>query len=85
MSSAFRHIQLIGSCLRAGGGLLVALFLLAACADKELILKGEREAVLTEISSLVIDDGEAAEFGACGSPTINQDAGHPGLSAGHAV
>ena len=84
MRSAFRHIQLIGSCLRAGGGLLAALFLLAACADKELILKGEREAVLTEISSLVIDDGAAAEFGAIGSPTINQDAGHPGLSAGHA-
>ena len=70
--------------MRAGGGLLAALCLLAACADKELILKGEREAVLTEISSLVIDDGAAAEFGASGSPTINQDAGHPGLSAGHA-
>ena len=84
MRSAFRQIYLLGSSLRGGASLLVALLMLAACADNELILKGEREAVLLETSSLVIDDGAAAEFGAIGSAITNQDAGHPGLSAGHA-
>ena len=83
MRSAFRQIYLLGSSLRGGASLLVALLMLAACADNELILKGEREAVLLETSSLVIDDGAAAEFGAIGSAITNQDAGHPGLSAGH--
>ncbi|MBL6606138.1 MAG: PQQ-binding-like beta-propeller repeat protein [Alphaproteobacteria bacterium] len=84
MRSAFGQIYLLGSSLRGGASLLGALLMLAACADNELILKGEREAVLLETSSLVIDDGAAAEFGAIGSAITNQDAGHPGLSAGHA-
>ncbi len=84
MRSVSRHIQITQSRLRDRACLIVALFLLVACAEKELILKGEREAVLLETSSLVINDGAAADFGATGSPTENQNSGHPGLSAGHA-
>lgn len=70
---------------RAFAALLTAISLLglSACTKRELILKGEREAVLLEVNSLEIDTNASAEFGTIGAAGENQDAGHPGLSSGH--
>ncbi|MGB0939635.1 MAG: PQQ-binding-like beta-propeller repeat protein, partial [Candidatus Puniceispirillaceae bacterium] len=70
---------------RAFAALLTAISLLglSACTKRELILKGEREAVLLEVNSLEIDTNASAEFGTIGAAGENQNAGHPGLSSGH--
>ena len=57
---------------------------LGACSERELILKGEREAVLLQVSTLDVDSAAAAEFGAVGPAIENEDAGQAGLSSGHA-
>lgn len=58
--------------------------LLAACSERELILEGERVAVLENVDPVTVDAAALAE-GAGLSPILkNINAGHPGLSAGHA-
>ena len=58
--------------------------LLAACSERELILEGERVAVIENVDPVTVDAAALAE-GAGLSPILkNINAGHPGLSAGHA-
>ena len=62
----------------------VALLALAACSDPELILPGERAAILPELSSVKIDAGARDEGVMLGDVVVNQLYGHAGANAGHA-
>lgn len=65
-------------------GLALALFGLAACSDPELILPGERAAILPEIPVVRIDADAASQTPSLGVPVTNQVHGHAGVSSGHA-
>jgi outer membrane protein assembly factor BamB len=64
--------------------LMSSALLLTACLERELVLKGERVAVVETVDQATVDPAALAE-GAGLSPIVkNIKAGHPGLSAGHA-
>ena len=64
---------------RAFAAVLTAISLLglSACTKRELILKGEREAVILEVNSLEIDANASSEFATIGAAGENQNASHP--------
>jgi len=74
VSSAF------GKSLLAG----FVIFALSACSESELILKGDRVAIITASDMIAADPAALAE--GAGLPDVIDilNAGHPGLSAGHA-
>ena len=43
-------------------GLIICLFALAGCAEKEVRLSGDREDVLADLRTLMIDGQASAEF-----------------------
>ena len=61
----------------------ISLLALSACSEPELILPGEREAVLPKLTSVQIDDAARDEGAKLGNVIINQNFGHPGFTAGH--
>ena len=73
VSSAF------GKSLLAG----FVIFALSACSESELILKGDRVAIITASDMIAADPAALAE--GAGLPDVIDilNAGHPGLSAGH--
>ena len=62
----------------------VALLGLAACSEPELILPGERAAILPEIPVVKIDADAAEQTPSLGAVEINRVHGHAGQSSGHA-
>ena len=84
MRSKYLQISGKGPLYQSAVMLCAALLGLGACSERELILKGEREAVLLEVRTLDIDAAAAAEFGTVGPAVENEDAGQAGLSGGHA-
>ena len=84
MGARYQHILRKGPLYQSAMLLCVAVLGLGACSERELILKGEREAVLLQVSTLEVDNAAAAEFGAVGPAIENEDAGQAGLSSGHA-
>jgi len=71
--------------LRAGlrSGLLVCFGLLAACADSEVRLSGDREDVFASERTVIVDEAAAAEMAGLGEMVVNEGFGHPGRSAAH--
>ena len=84
MASTYLRISGKGPFYKSAVMICAAFLGLGACSERELILKGEREAVLLQASTLNIDAAAAAEFGAVGQAIENEDAGQAGLSSGHA-
>ena len=69
----------LGKSLSAGFVMLA----LSACSESELILDGDRLAII-EVSDMIAADRAALAEGAGLSDAIDiLNAGHPGLSAGH--
>ena len=64
-------------------GLVSGFGLLAACADGEVRLTGEREDVFASERALVIDPGAAAELAGLGEMVVNDEFGHPGVTSAH--
>jgi len=60
------------------------LLALAACSEKELILEGERTAVLAPVETVSLVSEAGAEGAQIGEAVINQAFTHPGASSGHA-
>ena len=58
---------------------------LSACSEKELILKGERTAVLPALDFVTIDADAAGEGAQLGSARINRAFTHAGGTSGHAI
>lgn len=58
---------------------------LSACSEKELILKGERTAVLPALDFVTIDADAAGEGAQLGDARINRAFTHAGGTAGHAI
>lgn len=58
---------------------------LSACSEKELILKGERTAVLPALDFVTIDADAAGEGAQLGDARINRTFTHAGGSSGHAI
>ena len=56
---------------------------LSACSESELILPGEREAILSQTQSFAVNPDSAASPAILGAPTENLASGHPGISSGH--
>ncbi len=56
---------------------------LGACSESELILPGEREAILSQTQSFAVNPDSAASPAILGAPTENLASGHPGISSGH--
>lgn len=73
----FRHKRLLQA------GLLICSGLLAACADGEVRLAGEREDVFAGARLLSVDEAASAQMAGLGEMTVNQDFGHPGVTAAH--
>ena len=63
---------------------VIAGLMLSACSNREVILKGEREAILAQPQQLVAEDNAQAEGAGLSQMIRNINAGHPGLNAGHA-
>jgi len=63
---------------------VIAGLMLSACTNREVILKGEREAILAQPQQLVAEDNAQAEGAGLSQMIRNINAGHPGLNAGHA-
>ena len=64
-------------------GLIIYLFALAACADREVRLSGDREDVLSDLRALVVDEQASAELAGLGNAVLNRTFGHPGVSSAH--
>lgn len=64
-------------------GLIVCLGLLAACADGEVRLSGEREDVFAGERILTVDEAASAEMAGLGEMDVNDSFGHPGGNAAH--
>ena len=58
---------------------------LSACSEKELILKGERTAVLPALDFVTIDADAAGEGAQLGGARINRAFTHAGGTSGHAI
>ena len=56
---------------------------LSGCFDKELILPGEREAVLIQTPSFGVNEKGDTTFPNTGPPIKIGSSGHPGVSSGH--
>ena len=56
---------------------------LSACSESELILPGERESVLFQTQSFVVNADRSASQAMLGTPVNNPASGHPGVSSGH--
>jgi len=61
-------------------GLIICLFALAGCADKEVRLSGDREDVLSYLRTLVIDGQASAELAGLANAVVNNAFGHPGVT-----
>ena len=64
-------------------GLIICLFALTGCADRELRLSGIREDVLFGLRTLMIDQQASAELAGLGNAVVNRAFGHPGVSSAH--
>ena len=64
-------------------GLIICLFALAGCADKEVRLSGDREDVLSDLRTLMIDEQASAELAGLGNAVVNSAFGHPGVTSAH--
>ena len=64
-------------------GLIICLVALAACADREVRLSGDREDVLSNLRTLAVDEQASAELAGLGNAVINTAFGHPGVSSAH--
>ena len=62
---------------------LVVLAGLSACSEPELILPGERSAILPELAVVKVDAAAAQEGVALGEVRQNATFGHAGVSSGH--
>ena len=60
-----------------------AILCLAACSEAEIILPGDREAVLPEAGFISIDNAAALEGSGLPKQTILSDARHPGITGSH--
>jgi len=71
--------------LRAGLrlGLIAGFGLLAACADGEVRLSGEREDVFASTRNLIVDEAAFAELAGLGAPVVNSEFTHPAVTAAH--
>ena len=71
--------------LRAGLrlGLIAGFGLLAACADGEVRLSGEREDVFASTRNLIVDEAAFAELAGLGEPVVNSEFTHPAVTAAH--
>lgn len=56
---------------------------LSACSESELILPGEREAVLFQTQRFAVNADRSASQAMLGTPVNNPASGHPGVSSGH--
>lgn len=57
---------------------------ISACSDRDVILPGERESVLSDVHSLQVDEAVALNPPQLGVASENKSVYHPGLNAGHA-
>ena len=64
-------------------GLIAGFGMLAACAESEVRLSGEREDVFASSRSLSVDEAAFAELAGLGAPVVNDEFGHPGVTAAH--
>ena len=64
-------------------GLIAGIGMLAACAESEVRLSGEREDVFASSRSLSVDESAFAELAGLGAPVVNDEFGHPGVTAAH--
>lgn len=64
-------------------GLIAGIGMLAACAESEVRLSGEREDVFASSRSLSVDEAAFAELAGLGAPVVNDEFGHPGVTAAH--
>jgi len=64
-------------------GLIICLAALAACADKDMRLSGDREDVLSGLRTLSVDNQASAELAGLGNAVVNRIFGHPGVSPAH--
>ena len=64
-------------------GLMICLFALAACTDREVRLSGAREDVLSDLRTLMVDAQASAELAGLGNAFVNRTFGHPGVSSAH--
>ena len=63
--------------------LILCLFAIVACADGEVRLSGNRQDVISEQRTLMVDEQASTELAGLGSPVINRIFGHPGVSSAH--
>ena len=63
--------------------LIAGFGLLAACADSEVRLSGEREDVFASTRSLTVDEAAFAELAGLGEPVVNTEFTHPGVTSAH--
>ena len=63
--------------------LIVGFGLLAACADSEVRLSGEREDVFASTRSLTVDEAAFAQLAGLGEPVVNTEFTHPGVTSAH--
>ena len=64
-------------------GLIAGFGMLAACAESEVRLSGEREDVFASSRSLSVNEAAFAELAGLGAPVVNDEFGHPGVTAAH--
>ncbi|MGC6518165.1 MAG: PQQ-binding-like beta-propeller repeat protein [Candidatus Puniceispirillaceae bacterium] len=62
---------------------VLVLTALGACSDPELILPGERTAILPEKQIIQINDDALAEGARLGNAMVNETYGHAGMTSGH--
>ena len=63
---------------------IIAGLVLGGCANREVILKGERESILVLRQELVAETDAQSEGAGLSQMIRNINAGHPGLNSGHA-
>ena len=64
-------------------GLIAGFGMLAACADNEVRLSGEREDVFASERMLTVDPAASAELAGLGEAVVNEDFTHAGVSSAH--
>lgn len=62
---------------------MAMLVTLTACSEAEIILPGDREAVLPEAGFISIDNEAALEGAGLSEQTLSSDARHPGITGSH--
>lgn len=78
--SIFSWKNILGKNILGGA---LSLLLLAACSNTEIILPGEREAVLPDVGFIAVDREAASEGVGLPTQTLRTDARHPGVRASH--